>query len=295
MIAYDYSGYGRSEGTPSEQEMYSDIEHVGCFANFLNIVSKDIILFGHSLGSAPTVHLATKYSDIRAVILMAPIASGIKLVSPHCEIKELEKVDVFCNLKKVSDISCPIMLIHGKKDEVIPVEQSMEMTKYMQSPFEWYPADGDHNNIVTKYRLKFYQKCMSFFQYICYQKVRINCSPGTTRKKLYNPDIVRAESVDESERVSQFNGEQCCSVVDNYMDGPFTECCTKKVNKHFKKLKTKSTVEDSYSRDEKDYYCLSNRSFSGVSRGYSKVSLVCLKNSRDIEEQCKKVMVNMSK
>ena len=63
-------------------------------------------------------------------------------------------IDVFCNIKKIIDVSCPIFLIHGQKDEVIPIDQSIQMSKFMKNPYEWHPKNGDHSNILTKYRTK---------------------------------------------------------------------------------------------------------------------------------------------
>lgn len=125
---------------------------------------------GHSLGSAPTVHLATtsfsKY--IRAIILLSPIASSIKLFADCSDNTGLEKIDVFCNLKKIKEVNCPIFLIHGKKDEIIPFSQSEEMAKYIKIKHEWYPKNGDHGNILTKYRLKFFTKCKIFIENLIY-------------------------------------------------------------------------------------------------------------------------------
>jgi hypothetical protein len=175
VLAYDYSGYGRSGGKPSEKDIYFDIEEVGFFAkNILNIPTKDIVLLGMSLGSAPSVHLAIhkQFRDIRAMILISPIASGVKLVSPEMDVKDLDKIDVFCNIRKINDVTSPIFLVHGKLDEVIPIEQSLEMANYMQNVYEWHPRHGDHNNILSKYRTKFFQKCKFFFEYLNYHTKR---------------------------------------------------------------------------------------------------------------------------
>jgi hypothetical protein len=125
---------------------------------------------GQSLGSAPTVHLAINkhFREIKAVILISPIASGVKLVSPDIKVEDLDKIDVFCNIRKVIDISCPIFLVHGQKDEVIPIEQSIEMAKFIKNSYEWHPRNGDHSNIFSKYRTKFFQKCKFFFDYLSY-------------------------------------------------------------------------------------------------------------------------------
>lgn len=156
---------------------------MGYFVNqILGIQSKELILFGHSLGSAPTVHLAITqaFRDIRAIILLSPIASGVRLVSPDIKMQDLEKIDVFCNIKKVIDVCCPIFLIHGHNDQVIPIQQSLEMAKFMKNPYEWHPRNGDHCNILTKYRAKFLQKCKFFFEFLTYSKNKHLSSSTTT-------------------------------------------------------------------------------------------------------------------
>jgi hypothetical protein len=118
-----------------------------------------------------------EFKNVRAIIFISPIASGIKLVSPEIDFNTIEKIDVFSNLKKISDIICPIFMIHGKKDEIVPIAQSVEMSKYIKLPYEWFPKHGDHINILTKYRTKFFQKCKFFIEYLNYyfsKKISVN-------------------------------------------------------------------------------------------------------------------------
>jgi hypothetical protein len=129
---------------------------------------------GMSIGSVPSVHISVLpiYSSIKGIVLISPIASGIKLIDPKFSINtfELEKIDVFCNLGKVSDISCPVFLIHGMQDDVIPQTQSFEMMKKIKYVYEWFPTRGNHFNITTKYRSKFYIKLKLFLEHLKYNK-----------------------------------------------------------------------------------------------------------------------------
>ncbi|KAF1742715.1 hypothetical protein MXB_5338, partial [Myxobolus squamalis] len=61
IVSYDYSGYGLSTGVPSEQNIIKNIEKVYNFmVQNLKIEKHSIILYGHSLGSVPTINLASK-------------------------------------------------------------------------------------------------------------------------------------------------------------------------------------------------------------------------------------------
>lgn len=119
---------------------------------------------GYSLGSVPSIHISSN-RNIKCLILIAPLASGIKTLIKDISIStnELQKIDIFCNLSKIIDISCPIMLIHGKSDEIINVNHSYEMLRKIKNPNIWFPTRGTHGNIFTEYRKKFFDKLNTFF------------------------------------------------------------------------------------------------------------------------------------
>jgi len=75
VMAYDYTGYGHASGTPSEQDCYADI--AACFAFLLkekDLLPSEIILFGRSLGSGPSVELASRAQVGRTVRFFTPLA-----------------------------------------------------------------------------------------------------------------------------------------------------------------------------------------------------------------------------
>lgn len=82
IVCYDYSGYGRSEGKPSEKNLYADIKAVWDYTlTFHEPNPKKIILFGQSLGSAPTLHLASEVY-CAGVILQSPFLSSLRVACP---------------------------------------------------------------------------------------------------------------------------------------------------------------------------------------------------------------------
>eukprot|EP00913_Durusdinium_trenchii_P011321 g10632.t2 len=75
IFAYDYTGYGMSTGTPSEEALYADIE--AAFKYLRDIVGipwSEIVLYGRSIGSGPSIHLATR-TAVRAMVLQSPLLS----------------------------------------------------------------------------------------------------------------------------------------------------------------------------------------------------------------------------
>lgn len=82
IFSYDYSGYGMSTGKPSEKNLYADID---CAWHALRtqygISPENIILYGQSIGTVPTVDLASRY-EVGAVILHSPLMSGMRVAFP---------------------------------------------------------------------------------------------------------------------------------------------------------------------------------------------------------------------
>ena len=92
-MGYDYSGYGASTGKPSESNTYADIEVVyQCLQSEYGISQEDLILYGQSVGSGPTLHLAAKLPRLRGVVLHSGILSGLRVL---CHVKFTFCLDIY--------------------------------------------------------------------------------------------------------------------------------------------------------------------------------------------------------
>lgn len=70
-------------GQPTEQNTYADIEAAyRCLEERYGVKEEDVILYGQSVGSGPTLDLAARLMNLRAVILHSPIASGFRVMYP---------------------------------------------------------------------------------------------------------------------------------------------------------------------------------------------------------------------
>uniref|UniRef100_A0A8I5U018 Abhydrolase domain containing 17A, depalmitoylase n=2 Tax=Hominidae TaxID=9604 RepID=A0A8I5U018_PONAB len=82
IFSYDYSGYGASSGRPSERNLYADIDAAWQALRTRYGISPDsIILYGQSIGTVPTVDLASRY-ECAAVVLHSPLTSGMRVAFP---------------------------------------------------------------------------------------------------------------------------------------------------------------------------------------------------------------------
>ncbi|GAB2212112.1 hypothetical protein Droror1_Dr00025458 [Drosera rotundifolia] len=110
LMGYDYAGYGASTGRPSEANTYADIEAVyGCLQTEYGISQEDLILYGQSVGSGPTLHLAAKLPRLRGVVLHSAILSGLRVL---CHVKFSFCFDIYKNIEKIRKVKCPVLVIH---------------------------------------------------------------------------------------------------------------------------------------------------------------------------------------
>jgi len=92
-----------------------------------NIPCDKIIIFGTSLGSGPSVFISSrKEYQFRGLILQSPFLSVVRI---KVNIQNKIFFDMFPNIDRISFINCPIFLIHGKSDEVVPFEHSEIISK----------------------------------------------------------------------------------------------------------------------------------------------------------------------
>ncbi|XP_028857642.1 alpha/beta hydrolase domain-containing protein 17A isoform X2 [Denticeps clupeoides] len=146
IFSYDYSGYGVSTGKPSEKNLYADIDAAWqALRTRYGISPENIILYGQSIGTVPTVDLASRY-ECAAVILHSPLTSGMRVAFP--DTKKTYCFDAFPNIEKVSKITSPVLIIHGTEDEVIDFSHGLALFERCPKAVEplWVEGAG-HNDI----------------------------------------------------------------------------------------------------------------------------------------------------
>ncbi|XP_031156848.1 alpha/beta hydrolase domain-containing protein 17C [Sander lucioperca] len=146
VFSYDYSGYGVSTGKPSEKNLYADIEAAWqVLRNKYGVPPENIILYGQSIGTVPTIDLAARY-ECAAVILHSPLMSGLRVAFP--DTRKTYCFDAFPSIDKVSKVASPVLVIHGTEDEVIDFSHGLAMYERCPRAVEplWVEGAG-HNDI----------------------------------------------------------------------------------------------------------------------------------------------------
>ncbi|KAM0825623.1 hypothetical protein ACQ4PT_069433 [Festuca glaucescens] len=148
IMSYDYSGYGASTGKPSEYNTYHDIEAVyDCLKKEYGIEQEDLILYGQSVGSGPTLHLASRLEKLRGVVLHSGILSGIRVLYP---VKVTLWFDIFKNIDKIKQVECPVLVIHGTADDIVDFSHGKRLWELAKEKYDplWVKGGG-HCNLET--------------------------------------------------------------------------------------------------------------------------------------------------
>lgn len=162
VFAYDYVGYSLNRlnagGAPSEAGCIRSIETAWRHCvDTLGIPPASIVLFGRSIGSGPTVDLASRAVvpgttqsplDASGVLLMSPIESGARAVLGKAASIVGYPLDIFRNYEKVGRITTKTAIMHGTADEVVPCSNGRQLHSWLQDPAPplWLEGYG-HNNM----------------------------------------------------------------------------------------------------------------------------------------------------
>jgi len=133
VLMYDYRGYGTSDGTPSVRHALEDAE--AAYQWLLKeekISASSIILQGRSLGGGPSCWLAARH-PVGGLILESTFVSTFRVKT----IWPLLPWDKFNNLKAMQKIACPVLVMHGTEDEIIPFWHGKKL-------FEAAPSQKKH-------------------------------------------------------------------------------------------------------------------------------------------------------
>ncbi|KAF3790712.1 ABHD17B protein [Nymphaea thermarum] len=145
LIGYDYSGYGASTGKPTERKTYADIEAVyQCLETEYGVSQENLILYGQSVGSGPTLHLASRLPRLRGVVLHSAILSGLRVL---CHLKVTFCFDIYQNVNKIRKVKCPVLVIHGTEDDVVNWLHGKGLWELAREPYEplWIKGGGHCN------------------------------------------------------------------------------------------------------------------------------------------------------
>ena len=153
VLAYDFPGYGFCQGPVSEDGCNAAIEAAyRCLIEYHHATPQQIILYGRSLGTGPSVHLAHQLrSEMGGLVLQSPPLSVLRAGCP-C-ITRTFPFDLFPTCDRIGALTLPVFILHGTKDGVVPFSHAVRLHELL-SPASAFPPlwveGGDHQRSMPK-------------------------------------------------------------------------------------------------------------------------------------------------
>jgi fermentation-respiration switch protein FrsA (DUF1100 family) len=152
VFLFDYRGYGRSAGRPTEAGLYQDgLAAYHYLVDVRKVSPKQLVVFGRSLGAAVAGEVASREA-----------AAGLILESAFPSVQALAKeyiwglpahwllaarFDLAARLQKVR---MPVLVIHGDRDEIVPFRMGQQVFQAARLPKTFYRVEGaDHNSLYV--------------------------------------------------------------------------------------------------------------------------------------------------
>jgi uncharacterized protein len=165
VFIFDYRGYGRSEGRPSEQGLYQDALGAYDYLTRQRMIRPErMVIFGRSLGAAVAGDLAAQKG-----------AAGLILESSFPSIEAVAKFHYgglpvhwllraeFRLIDRLPQLSLPKLITHGDRDDIIPIELGRRVFDAAKPPKSFYVIPGaDHNNTYQVGGAAYFQRFAEF-------------------------------------------------------------------------------------------------------------------------------------
>ena len=141
-----WRGFSGNKGKPTEKGLYEDARSAVVWLNSKGVVESNIIIYGESLGTGVATEIA-KYKNFAGIILESPFTSMIDVGKdkyPYLPVKLLLK-DKYESDKKIKNINSPMLIMHGKVDNIVPFYMGKKMYELANEPkYSYFSEYDDH-------------------------------------------------------------------------------------------------------------------------------------------------------
>lgn len=166
FFIFDYRGFGKSKGMPTEKGTYLDAQAAYDFLiNKKGIGKSRIVIYGKSIGAAIAIDLATK-TDAAALISESSFLSTKAMAR---EIYPYLPFWLFIRSKynadrKINKVNIPKLIIHSQNDEIVPFAHGQKLFDLAKPPKEFYVMRGGHNDAFYIYSDECMQRIVDFLK-----------------------------------------------------------------------------------------------------------------------------------
>lgn len=147
VLAFDYRGYGKSAGRPTEEGTYRDAEAAYDWLIARGFTGSNIVAFGESLGGAVAAELACR-RPVAGLVLQSTFTSvpdlGAELF-PFLPVRWLATIR-YDTLSKLPTIRVPLLVMHSREDRLVPFRHAERNLAAAHEPKRLWEIAGDHND-----------------------------------------------------------------------------------------------------------------------------------------------------
>ncbi len=174
LLIADYRGYGLSQGDfPTESTVYQDVETAWNYlVNQRGIPPEKIVIYGHSLGGAIAIELASRHPNAAGAIIECSFTSMRDMVDYQYPFFNIFPIDWiltnhFDSIAKVKSLKMPVLFTHGTDDKVVPTYMSQVLFDATPNPKQLFIVPtADHNNIASVSGEKYFETIRQFIKLI---------------------------------------------------------------------------------------------------------------------------------
>jgi uncharacterized protein len=148
LFAFDYRGYGESEGAPSEDGFYRDADAAYHYLrDTLHVPAERIVIFGHSLGSAVAVELASRVPAAGLILdgALTSVVERAQELFPYAPVRWIA-ASRYPSIERIGRLTLPKLFLHARDDEVIPLAHGRRLFEAAAPPKRFVELRGTHGD-----------------------------------------------------------------------------------------------------------------------------------------------------
>lgn len=153
VVLPEYRGYGRSTGAPSQDGIVGDtLSAIDCA--LAQTGRHALVLHGRSLGTGVAMQVAARIGEVASphrlelAVLEAPFTS-IASFAPRYGLPEFIVRDPYRTDKVLPTLACPVLLLHARGDEVVPIAHSKALASLAPARVRLVELEGSHNSGIS--------------------------------------------------------------------------------------------------------------------------------------------------
>lgn len=168
VFIFDYRGYGKSSGSPSEEGVYIDARASYDFIKKTkNLDPGEIILYGKSLGGSIASHLATEVTPAGIVMnsTFTSVEGMARIIFPFLPVRHFLSSE-YNSVENVKKIECPLLIMHSPSDEIVPFRMGEELYAAGKGDKRFCRTSGGHNEMSVEEVEEVADCVASFLEYL---------------------------------------------------------------------------------------------------------------------------------